>query len=158
MPNHKKPTALHVLNGNPSKIKDLGKGEPKPAPVEPYIPEWLDDIAVNEWKRLAPKLVKLGLLTEIDTIPFAMLVQEYSDVIQLRGYIKENGRTFNHVNTKGEANETTRPEVYMLQKATQMLKSLTVEFGLTASSRGRLEIAGMDIDNDPMEELLRNGQ
>ncbi len=153
MPNHKKATALHVLNGNPSKIKDLGKGEPKPAPVEPYIPDWLDDIAVEEWNRLAPKLVRLGLLTEVDYIPFATLMQEYSDTIQLRRYIKENGRTFNHTNTKGEANETTRPEIYMLQKGVQNVKALAVEFGLTASSRSRLHVPGEE-EADPMESLL----
>jgi P27 family predicted phage terminase small subunit len=153
MPNHKKPTALHVLNGNPSKIKDLGKNEPKPAPIMPGMPDWLDEIAIQEWQRLAPSLTRLGLLTEIDYIPFATLMQEYSDMIQLRRYVRDNGRTYQHENVKGNANETTRPEVYMLQKCIQNIKAFCVEFGLTASARGRIQVPGVD-DSDDMDQLL----
>jgi len=147
------PSNLHVLNGNPSKIKDLGKNEPKPAPIVPGMPDWLDDIAVREWERLAPKLTRLGLLTEIDYIPFAILVQEYSDMIQLRYYIKEHGRTYEHENVKGNANETTRPEVYMLQKCILNIKAYCVEFGLTASSRGRIQVPGVD-DEDVFDDMF----
>lgn len=154
MPNHKKPTAIHLLNGNPSNIKDLGKREAKPAPIQPKHPDWLDDVAVVEWNRLAPTLTRLGLLTEIDYITFATFMQEYSDSIYLRLYIREHGRTFEYTNTKGESNQTTRPEVYMLQKCITNIKAYAIEFGLTASSRGRIIIPGMDDNLDPMEALL----
>lgn len=71
MPTPKKPSALHVLNGNPSKIKDLGKNEPKPIPLMPDCPDWLPDAAKEIWKEEAPRLERLGLLTEIDGEEFA---------------------------------------------------------------------------------------
>lgn len=68
-----KPTQMHILNGNPSKIriedrisnevkmKEYGPGEFPPAP------EWLDAVAKEEWNRVAPMLSSCKLLTEADT-------------------------------------------------------------------------------------------
>jgi P27 family predicted phage terminase small subunit len=147
------PTQLKAIEGNRGK-RPLPQNEPKPAPIMPGMPDWLDEIAIQEWQRLAPSLIRLGLLTEIDYIPFAVLVQEYSDMIQLRRYIAEHGRTYEHSNVKGNANETTRPEVYMLQKCIQNIKAFCVEFGLTASSRGRIQVPGMDDNRDDIDMFL----
>jgi P27 family predicted phage terminase small subunit len=148
------PTQLKAIEGNRGK-RPLPQNEPKPAPIMPGMPDWLDEIAIQEWQRLAPSLTRLGLLTEIDYIPFATLMQEYSDMIQLRRYINENGRTYQHENVKGNANETTRPEVYMLQKCVQNIKAFCAEFGLTASSRGRIQVPGVD-DEDVFDDLFAN--
>jgi phage terminase small subunit len=59
-----KPTALKVLEGNRGKRK-LPKNEPKPYPKVPDMPEGLDERAQETYKTLAPKLEKLGLLTEV---------------------------------------------------------------------------------------------
>jgi phage terminase small subunit len=61
-----KPTALKLLQGNPGKRK-LNDQEPKPA-AGARMPEWFADRPelAAEWNRHAPRLEKLGLLTEID--------------------------------------------------------------------------------------------
>ena len=42
-----KPTHLKVLAGNPGK-RPLPKNEPKPKPIAPRCPQWLDPIARKE--------------------------------------------------------------------------------------------------------------
>lgn len=66
-----KPTALKILTGNPGKRK-LNDREPMPEP-RCAPPAWLAPEALVEWKRQAPPLERLGLLTEIDGEAFATL-------------------------------------------------------------------------------------
>ncbi len=74
-----KPTALKLLEGNPGKQK-LNKNEPMPKvpDVIPKPPKRLLPEAKKEWKRLAPAMVALGLLTEVDTSAVAELCQNYA--------------------------------------------------------------------------------
>lgn len=68
-----KPTALKLLQGNPGKRK-LNMDEPKPPPgAEPpgYIKLNLEALA--EWKVISAKLLRLGLLTEVDDNALATL-------------------------------------------------------------------------------------
>ena len=148
-----KPTQLKVLEGNPGQ-RPLNESEPKPKPVVPEPPEWLDEVALEEWNRLAPLLESINLLTETDYIAFGNLMQEYSDMIKYRVFIRDNGPTYEHVNVKGEKNITTRPEAILLQKCVQNIKALCVEFGLTPSARSRIQIPGMEDRDDGMERLL----
>lgn len=46
-----KPTAMKVLEGNPGK-RQLNSKEPKPVKKAPRCPNWLEDEAKKEWKRM----------------------------------------------------------------------------------------------------------
>ena len=50
-----KPTKLHILNGNPSRLdlEEKIKNEPIPQSIAPECPDWLLDEAKKEWNRLA---------------------------------------------------------------------------------------------------------
>src|SRR5215471_802746 len=63
MPNHKKPTALHLLNGNPGH-RPLNLDEPEFIQGDAQPPEEVqqDAFALQEWQRRAPELTDLGLL------------------------------------------------------------------------------------------------
>ena len=68
-----KPTALKLLQGNPGRRK-LNDQEPKPplgCDPPPFIKN--DPDLRAEWKRQAPRLERLGLLTEIDGDALATL-------------------------------------------------------------------------------------
>jgi P27 family predicted phage terminase small subunit len=69
----RKPTALHLLNGNPSKIPDLERRaamEPKPREIAPDAvpepPEYLPEAAQECWRENAPMLATTHLLTVAD--------------------------------------------------------------------------------------------
>ena len=154
MPMPKKPTSLHVLHGNPSKIKDLGKGEPQPKPIAPKPPTWLNKAAKKVWKDYASQMERLGLLTEIDGMAFANLCQEQADMERRQKVLNELGDNMEYTNTKGETNIITRPEALLVHKGRQIIKAYCAEFGLTCSSRGRIQLPSAPDEESAMSRLL----
>lgn len=160
-----KPTALKILEGNPGKQK-LNTEEPKP-PVPatvPKPPKRLMPEAKKEWKRLAPSMVAMGLLTEVDLAAFAELCQNYAYYLAVDAEIMSRGE-------KGPIALQKTPSGYLQQHPLLSLrrqyydtwrKSLA-DFGLTPASRSRLA-AGVAVGNvsgsggatvdDDMERLL----
>lgn len=150
------PTKLHVLNGNPSK-KNLDTNEPKPIPIAPQPPTWLDPVAKKLWKQLAPQLENLGLFTAIDGPAFEAVCQNYAVWVRCERYLKKNGLTFEYQTESGATYVQQRPEVAIGNKALQSFKAFCTEFGLTPSSRTRINIKPATGEEDPMEALLKRG-
>ncbi len=150
MPTPKKPTNLHILNGNPSKIKDLGKNEPKPAPKKPDCPDWLPGEARKIWEEEAPKLEKLGLLTEIDGEEFARYCATTYRARQAEVEVEKNG-----IMVPGAVKGTMVKNVAVAisrdyhAAATKMAD----KFGMNPVARTRIETPGEE-EADPMESLL----
>jgi P27 family predicted phage terminase small subunit len=66
------PTSLKRLRGNSGK-HSLPEGEPDPMVVDSVDPPpVLNQVAREEWQRLAPELLRLGLLTVVDLGLLAM--------------------------------------------------------------------------------------
>ena len=60
-----KPPAIRLLEGHAGH-RPINMDAPKPRPIAPSCPTWLERDAKREWRRVAPALERLGLLTEID--------------------------------------------------------------------------------------------
>jgi len=153
-----KPTHLKVLAGNPGK-RPLNENEPKPRPIAPKCPSWLDREAKKEWKRVAPALERLGLLTEVDGAALAAYCQAYGTWVaaqkKINEYLKENGKlTYEYTNKGGGTNEVPIPEISIAEKALKQMKAFCTEFGLTPSSRGRLSLPEQG-EEDEFENFLR---
>lgn len=136
------PTALKLLRGNPGHQK-LNRQEPKPRPVAPKCPDWLDLIGKREWRRIVPELDRLGLLTTVDMAALASYCTLYSTIVQCERVIQAEGFTA-LVGEKGYLQQ--RPEVAIRQKAILAIKAFCAEFGLTPSSRGRMTVPEKDDD------------
>jgi P27 family predicted phage terminase small subunit len=145
----KKPTALKILQGNPGK-RPLPQNEPKPAPIAPTCPAWVNSDGKKLWKFLAPKLERLGLLTEIDGGALACCCNEYGTYVELvREIKKKKVRTF----TTDNGYEAPIPEISMANKAFVNYKAMITEFGLTPASRSRIDVK-ISEEKDDMEQLL----
>ena len=72
-----KPTAMKILEGNPGK-RPLNENEPVPPKGEIKSPAWLLPEAKKEWKRLAPSLEAMGVLTMADWTAFQGYCQAYA--------------------------------------------------------------------------------
>lgn len=142
-----KPVALKVLEGNPGKRR-LPNG-PKPQPLAPTCPAWLAAEARREWRRLAPELERLGLLTRIDRAALAAYCQAYARWRQAEEVLQCEGLTF----TTGKGYVGSRPEIGIANKAMAIIKGFCGEFGLTPSSRGRMNLP--EPETDDLEQLLR---
>lgn len=148
-----KPTNLKILEGNPGK-RPLPKNEPKPKPLAPKRPAWLTGEGKKMWERLSPELERLGLLTVIDGEAFTAACQCWKTYVDCQRFLKKNGLTHTYTNTQGAENEVERPEVRIGQKALDQFRSFCSEFGLTPSSRTRIEVRPAEGEDDPMEALL----
>jgi phage terminase small subunit len=85
-----KPSSIARAEGNPGKRR-LNDSEPQPRNVAPKCPEYLDERARKEWKRLVPVLRRMKVLTEADGMALANLCQTYSTMIKAQEKLSELG-------------------------------------------------------------------
>lgn len=146
-----KPTKLKLLEGNPGK-RPLPQNEPKPKPIAPKCPSWLDKEAKKEWKRLAPELEKLGLLTTVDGTAMAAYCQAYSRWREAEEFITKHGTVMK--TPSGYMQQL--PHVSISSTALKHMRAFCTEFGLTPASRTRIDVKPLEGQEDLMEKLLRN--
>lgn len=152
-----KPTKLKKLEGNPGK-RPLNENEPIPQSIAPECPDWLLTEAKKEWKRLAPELERLGLLTSIDRVAFEGYCQSYAKFKEAEEFIKKNGTTY-RIPKKNKEGEVISvyialfPEVAIANQCLKQIRAFAAEFGLTPSSRGRICLPSEILD-DEFERLL----
>ena len=133
------PTRLKILKGvRPCRIN---KNEPKPRTVSARIPSgWEKQMSTNAkifWRRHAPRLVKLGLLTEIDLDTFRILCEIYNRWRECASAIKKHGMIYE--NPESEVLKF-RPEVGIIDKLEKTMLSYLQQFGMSPSSRGGISV------------------
>lgn len=90
-----KPTALKKLEGDRGKgRRPLNEREPIPPKGGVKCPAWLLPEAKKEWKRLAPALEAMGVLTMADTAAFASYCQAYARWREAEDVISQHGPVF----------------------------------------------------------------
>jgi P27 family predicted phage terminase small subunit len=131
-----KPKAIKELEGNPGK---------RPLPNEPTFgacfpaepPKWLSKEAKRLWGELVPLLQSVpGLLQSADVSAVELLCESYAQWKEASKVLQENGQTF----TTPNGYIQQRPEVAIAQKCAKLVKELCSEFGLTPSSRSRINL------------------
>jgi P27 family predicted phage terminase small subunit len=149
-----KPTILKLIEGNKGKRK-LNRLEPKPDPTMPKCPKHLDKVAKKEWRVIALELSRLGLLTLVDRAALAAYCQTYSRWVSAENMIKsmaEKDPEYQGLMTAGERGFVTNPLVKISRDCLGQMKVFLCEFGLTPSSRTRLEVKSQE--EKSLEELL----
>ncbi len=139
-----KPTAMRLLEGNPSKRKIRNTGEPMP-PVPATVPNpptrLLPD-AKKEWRKLAPALIALGVLTEVDMTAFAELCQNYAYYLAVDKEITAQGTQTVYAMQKTPSGYIQQHPILSLRRQyyDQWRRGLQ-DFGLTPASRAHI-VAG----------------
>lgn len=150
-----KPTALKMLEGNPGK-RQLNPFEPVLADKNevPECPDWLEEEAKMEWKRLSGNLADLGLLTQMDVQAFASYCQAYARWREAEEFITQHGS----IVKTGSGSWQQVPQVSIAHHNQKIMMQAAAEFGLTPSSRSRI-IASQSASHaaDEMELLLVSG-
>ena len=139
-----KPTVLRVIEGNPGK-QAINKREPQPRPVAPTCPQWMATEAKAEWKRIAPELERIGLLTMVDKAVLAGYCQSWAEWRSSVEYLRSSGATI----TTPSGYIQQRPEVAMGQKARKDMLVFGAQLGLSPSSRGRMSVGKTDEGEEP---------
>lgn len=128
-----KPTALKLLEGNPGHQK-LNRREPRPRPIAPACPTWLSRDAKREWRRIAPELERVGLLTIVDMAGLAGYCESYSLWKRCQEKLTGDGLTYE----TDTGYIRPRPEVAIAAGALAEIRQFCQQFGLTPSARSRL--------------------
>lgn len=157
-----KSSVLHMVQGNRSKknqndlladIKDPGY------PVGlPEMPSDLNAIAQEEWNRIGPELVNLGLLSPLDREAFASYCRAVADVQKFRRLIDEQNAEFEY-QYKGDVQtfKTGAQQISIWRQlandAEKRAAAAGQQFGLSPLARRNLKTAPR-----PQGELFPNDQ
>lgn len=149
-----KPSNLKLLEGNRGR-RPLPENEPKPQPIAPKCPTWLHKDAKKEWKRIAPQLENLGLLTQVDMATLAGYCESWAQYKRSIEFIHKHGEVYPIKTEDGTVKYLQQvPQVGIANKALLNIKAIAAEFGLTPSARGRIEVPGLQEDESKMKSLL----
>jgi P27 family predicted phage terminase small subunit len=146
-----KPTSLKLLQGNPGK-RPLKKQRPAPTGASKVsCPEWLCPAAKAEWRRVAPELQRMGLLTSLDRAVLAGYCDSYARWVECTRFIQANGE--HYIAPNGQLRKW--PQAEEAKQAAQSMRAFAGEFGLTPNSRLRLNVEEQEVpEDDPFEEWL----
>lgn len=134
-----KPTALKVATGNPGGRR-LNAAEPQ-LDGRTTPPTWLDKIARQEWRRLAPRLERHRLLTPADRTLFALYCRAYSRLVRAERFLRaQESLVFK---TKAGTLKAW-PHEAIANAAADQLRHLAAEFGLSPASRSRIALPEHD--------------
>ena len=148
-----KPTELRLLEGNPGK-RPINVNEPRPdrGKGTPRCPNSLEGPARAEWRRLAPILHKIGLLTLADLGQFMVYCAAWGRFVEASRMLAAHGLVDPAVRSDGN----DRPSVWLTiqEKAAQTMHRVGAEFGLTPASRSRVSVEPRS-GSDEFEDFIR---
>ena len=102
----------------------------------PSCPDHLDAEARREWKRLVKMLLRVRILTEADGLALANLCQAWSTLVKAQTKLNESGLLLK--TPSGYIQQS--PLLGIVNNCTEKVVKLSREFGLTPSSRSRLQV------------------
>lgn len=129
-----KPTEIRRLEGNLSR-RPYNENEPRLRLQSPKCPDYLDEEAKKEWRRLSRILLRTRVLTEGDDIALANLCQSYSTMVRAQKKLNQSGLMMK--TPSGYLQQS--PPLSIVNSSMQTITTLLREFGLTPASRTRIQ-------------------
>lgn len=127
------PTVIKIKKGNPGK-RPLNTKEPQPTIEAPECPDFLDETAKVEWKRIVPILIEHEVLSRMDLAALAAYCQSYSRWQAAEADLKDGS----HYKSKGREYPKAALKISLDER--RMMHKFLTEFGLTPASRTRVQI------------------
>lgn len=160
MPNPPVPFALRALRGNPGKRPMRSEPQPERPPICPDPPVYLDALAADEWRAVAPQLHALGLLTVVDVACLSAYCGAYSSwrtAAESLARMAANDPLMNGQIIRSKYGDPVQnPLVSIMRKAANDMVRFGSEFGLGPAARARIA-AGPNAPQPPgkFDGLLR---
>lgn len=148
-----KPAHEKKLAGNPGK-RPIGL-DLKPKLGVPEMPEWLLPVAKDKWREVVPLVVEMGVLALADGTLLAAYCQVYARWRDAEEKLDEQGTeietTFANGDSKGVM---TSPQVGIAAKWLDKLNQLGAQFGLSPTSRSRINLPPPAEEKDDKDKFL----
>lgn len=149
------PTNWKVVTGNPGK-RPLNENEPVPDDFDVEMPRGMDPLAKEEWKRLAPELKKMNLLSAVDRDMFEAYCVAMARWREAEKFIKKNGSVYIVIDAQGNKLAKRFPQAAQAQEWLKIARSLASEFGITPSSRSKIDLSQEEDEED--DEFLHGAR
>jgi P27 family predicted phage terminase small subunit len=139
------PSRLHELRGDPGKRHRSRDGEPRPDALERVPPpeKHLHDRAKAVWRRITPELVRMRLISKIDSSSLAGYCSAVATYEEADERLKKEPWT----TTTARGGSRPNPLFKIRADALQQINKFAAEFGLTPSTRSRVK--GASSPNQP---------
>jgi P27 family predicted phage terminase small subunit len=135
-----KPTALKIASG--MREDRIPVGEPKAPLGAPDPPDWLDAYGVEDFRRMADAVAKLGLLSQVDASALTIHAVAYSRWRRAGDEIAKD------LTLEGAHGGTAcHPAVGIQERAERCMLSVEASFGLNPSDRSRLRATEQQADD-----------
>ena len=144
----RKPTHLKLIDGNPGKRKL--EPAPKVPPQRPIAPSTLSEEARKEWQYVVPRLDEVGMLTKVDRTALEVYCEAVATHREAIGHLRELG-----ILVRGDKGRVVKnPAAQLARDAATTIRLFCSEFGLTPSSRMRMDVPGMSDGGISLDEIL----
>ena len=135
-----KPTPTNVLKLRGSWRGDINKNEPQPEVGIPDMPEGLEGISKDCWEQVVPILQEMNVLTTADGIALQLLCETFAHWRRAEELLVRHGDVYPILNDNGDVKYLQQsPYVAIARNNAKALKDMLCEFGLTPSSRSRIQ-------------------
>jgi P27 family predicted phage terminase small subunit len=160
------PPYLKLLRGNPGR-RPIRPGLAVDRPTETPEPlPFLSPLAAEEWRRLAPSLTRLGVLSFLDHGPFGAYCEAYAawrSAVEALDRMRARDPQMSGLLVKGDAgNPVVNPLVRIARQSADSMLRVAAEFGFTPAARSRIaagiggfsqpaasKFAGLLVGDDP---------
>jgi P27 family predicted phage terminase small subunit len=127
----------------------LRTDEPQYEVALPEAPNHLDEIAKEEWARVAEPLYRQGILTEVDVAVLAVYCQTWARWVHAENALAASGLLVKQRN----GNLAQSPLLRISNRAMADMSRAAAEFGMTPSSRSRVSASPMGSSTNPFDDL-----
>ena len=131
----RKPTPNHIKKLRGGDPRNINENAPEFESEAPDPPEWLPKEARQMWEHIAPQLEEKGLLAAVDAAAFELALTHYAFAVEAAKKLKEEG-----VVVDGARAEKKNPAHQILRDNSNAFRQYLAGFGLSPSSRSRLEV------------------
>ena len=153
----KLPTEIKLLKGTLRADREI-KDAMKPTKIIdlPYPPEYLNEDAKKEWYVIIKEYQKLGMISNLDLGILGLYCNEISIYIEMTNKLRDKDRVMVFKNPDGTVKYAAQvPYQKIANDALAKALKIASEFGLTPSSRTKID-TGQNLDNDdPFLEFLK---
>jgi len=118
----------------------MNAAEPQPDVVDETLtpPKWMSGEGRLVWDEEFPKLIRSGMITEIDVAAFAKYCQAFGRYLNAESMVAKQGEVLLAPST---GFPIQNPYLAVANKAFEQMQKLETEFGMTPSSRSRVSMS-----------------
>jgi P27 family predicted phage terminase small subunit len=116
----------------------------------PPCPRFLSRVARQEWRRIAPELYVLGLLSELDRAALALYCEWWATWVEAETHLQKEGRM--QITKNGY--EQPSPWLSVARHAAEQVRVMSNEFGMTPASCSKVTAIEMPAKKGALAKYL----